>query len=167
MTARRSWITYTILLLVACAVVLIAKQSITNPMDARKQSLHSKIETIEAPAPYYMDTVKVDYAALQQTFTQRPKVWSQLVPDATAQNHIEAPPNFTAILKGVVPSKRKEMKVGKTLKVHVVSPLKPRGQWLGIGDEIYGCKIIAITPDHLVVEKYKGKNRYAHRYPRQ
>lgn len=165
MTSSR--IVTTLMIIVSvCAIGILAKQRINTFMDIRIQNLQSEIKAIPEPTPYYMETVKIDYAALKQTFTLRPKVWNQLVPGQNNPATKEVPPYFQAILKGVIPNKRKEMKVGNTVKVHVITPEKPSGQWLGIGDEILGCKIVAIAPDYLLMEKYKGKNRYAHKLPR-
>ena len=135
-------------------------------MEVRADEFRSEIAAIEPPAPYMMITAQVDYTSLDNTFKQRPNTWNQLVPGVSTTQK-EAPPNFTAIMKDVVPSKRKEMLVGKQVKVHVVSPEKPYGQWLGVGDVIRECKIISITHDFIIIEKYKGKNRYAHKYPRK
>ncbi len=160
-------LTIFMLLVSACAIICLVYQLVRNPMHKRSAVLMERIESIPEPSPYYLERSEADYIALQNTFKAKPKVWDQLVPGARSPKSQEAPPNFWAILKDVVASKRKEMKAGDDVKVHVVSPEKPYGQWLGVGDVIRGCKIISITPDFLIVEKYKGKNQYAHKYPRK
>ena len=156
-----------ILLVSIAAVACLVQNTLYNPSQHRGALLRYEISELEPPAPYFLDTMRVDYAGLKKTFAQHPKIWSPLVPGAPTQGPQASGPNFFAILKDVTPSKRKEMKMGDVLKIHVITPAHPRGQWLGIGETIHGCKIIAITPDYLVVEKYKGKNRYAFKLHRK
>lgn len=157
----------TMILVSIAATACLVQNGLYNPSYYQGERLHYTISTLEPPMPYFLDTVHVDYTALKKTFTQRPALWGPLVPGSATQAPQAARPNFFAILNGVVPSKRKEMKAGEDIKVRVLTPARPLGQWMGVGDTIHGCTIIGFSPDHMIVEKHTGGARYVHRLPRK
>ncbi len=58
------------------------------------------------------------------------------------------------------------MGVGDGLKIRVVTPAKPRGYWVKIGDSINGAKIVEITPTNVVFEKIQNDKPYKYAHPR-
>jgi hypothetical protein len=136
-------------------------------MDLRSTMLESDIENLQTRPVYYIEQANIDYMALNKQFALHPKMWHELVPPKVVAKPPPKGPNFKALLKGVVASKRREIKQGTTLKVRFVTPGEPRGYWVKTGDTINGMKVIDITPAHIVFEKHQNDKRYTYKHARK
>lgn len=165
MKLQRSSILF--LTLAAASVVLglwILKSQLMNPMEAREANLESEIANIETRPIFYIAPANIDYAELDAQLKAHPGVWRELVPAAAAAAPVAAGPNFTELLAGVVAGN--VMGLGDTLKIRVVTPAKPRGYWVKVGDSINGATIVEITATDMVFEKIQNNKPYKYALPR-
>lgn len=156
-------------LVVLCVAVagLVVKRQLANPMASRGAVLEADIDSLVIRPVFYIEPSSIDYDELNKHVVAHPKLWQELVPPPERAAPVAKGPDFKTLLMGVLPSKRREMKVGGTVKVHTVTPGKPRGFWATVGDTINGMKVVKITPTHLVFEKYKNDKAYTHDHPRR
>lgn len=165
----RGSLIFSIALLVLSGVMagLILKGQVMNPMESRTTSLEADIDNIEIRPVFYIAPSNVDYNELNTHIASHSNLWRELVPPPKRAAPVAKGPDFKTLLQGVVPSRRREMKVSGTLKVHIITPSKSRGFWAKVGDTINGMKIVGITPTHIVFEKHKNKKAYTYSHPRQ
>ncbi len=156
-------------LMVLCLAMagLVVKRQLTNPMESRGVVLEADIDSLVTRPVFYIEPSGVDYDELNKHILAHPKLWQELVPPPERAAPVAKGPNFKTLLMGVLPSKRREMKVGGTVKVHTITPVKSRGFWAMVGDTVNGMKIVKITPTHMVFGKSKNGKAYTHDHPRQ
>jgi hypothetical protein len=156
-------------LILTCVLTLlwIAVNQINNPLDARASILRDEIDQIELIPVFYIANSETNYNDIYNSFGGRVGLWNELIAPPAKAAPVITGPNFEELLKGVVPSLRRQMKVGDSLKVHVVSPDNPRGTWVQIGDKLKSTDIIAITDSHLILEKNANNKKYKYNLPRK
>jgi hypothetical protein len=165
---NKSSIFFLTLLLVSILMLgVMILRSQLNPMDDRKVELESNIESLEIRPVFYISPATIDYAELDIHIDSHSKLWRELVPAPKGKAPRAQGPNFKQLLEGVIPSIRKEMKVGGKVKVHIITPAKPRGYWVTVGDSIDGMKVINVLPRFVVFEMKKGNKTYKYEHPRQ
>lgn len=153
-------------LISAVAVAWIVLSFIRNPMDARLAKLEAEINDIQVAPVFVVGPSQTNYPQVQRSIQGKNVLWRALISPHQQAKPQATGPNFAHLLKGVDVS-GPEMKVGDTLKLRVVTPQSPRGNWVQVGDKLGGTEIVQITPQSVIVSATKGNKTYKHTLQRK
>jgi hypothetical protein len=129
--------------------------------------LNKDIAALEMEPQYFFPRPQVDYVVINKTLGQKKLLWKELVPPPPPPPAVEAPPNLIVKLKGVTPSKRRQIGSGDSLRVSIKTPAAPRGDWMSVGDKYKDMTIVAITKDYVEFKLIHKKKEYTHQIKRK
>ena len=71
------------------------------------------------------------------------------------------------MLHAVEPSLRSKIGRGEAMKIRIATPGNPRGEFMGLGEVVNGCTIVAIQDDAVVFSIEKNGKTYEHSVKRR
>ncbi|GMW02730.1 MAG: hypothetical protein AMXMBFR84_38660 [Candidatus Hydrogenedentota bacterium] len=147
----------------ALIAVLGAYVALWNPVRAQRNVYLSTLDQVTPPAMDEGDERNVDFAAMRTALNAKPGLWDSLIPPPQT---VAPPPDLAAILKDVI-AKRAQMGSGSDLRVLIVQPDNPRGEYLRVGESVRGCVIKEILGDGVIFSQQHLGVEYTIQLPRQ
>ena len=152
------------------AAALFVLNLVNNPLDDRRAAHAEDLESIVPFDTDYSISGAGDYDLLRASISNKRAIWNELIepppPPAPVVQKIP-PPDFVKLLKGVVPSKRKQMKDGVVVKIRFAYPgAGRRGKMHEVGDVIQNCKILAFNETTITFGYDQGGKQYTYDLPK-
>lgn len=131
-----------------------------SPMSAERAALEAELAQVPASAGV-AEAMAHDFTQLHAQIAAKPALWQELVgpPAPPTPKPVVPPappstPDVAAMLQdlGMAPGQ-----IGK-LRMKVITPSNPRGDWMKVGDTYNGCRLISFTREEAVFS-YVWKER--------
>lgn len=133
-----------------------------SPMDAARAALEEELAKVPTHAGT-AESMDHDFTQLHEQIAAKPALWQELIaPPAPPAPKPAAPPpppstpDVAAMLQdlGMAPGQ-----IGK-LRMKVITPANPRGDWMKVGDSYNGCRLLSFTREEAVFSYlWKEKNQ--------
>ncbi len=154
---------------IACAAWYVrgAKE---NPMDARQAALHARLAEIQPQDIQYTTTSGVDYVELMARIAAKPSLWNELIPPPPPPPPpppVIIPPDLRKMLEGVSISLKQQLRSGDSIKPLFRIKGNPRGEFMGVGDQINGVTIQRVLPESVLFALVKDGIEYTVEIERQ
>lgn len=155
------------------AAALFVMNLVNNPLDGRRAALGEDLDAIVPFDTDYTLSGGGDYDLLRAGISNKRAIWTELIeppPRIVAPPRVIPPPDFLKLLKGVVPSRRAQVKIGGVVvKIKFNYPGAPgrRGAMHEVGDVIQNCAILSFQENSVTFGYMQEGKQYTHDLPRE